>query len=41
MTRIPEGYRSWRRIDKTAGRFGRYRQGKRRARLSQDPSPMG
>ena len=28
-------------IDKTAGRFGQYRQGKRRARLSQDPPPMG
>jgi hypothetical protein len=36
MTRILEGYWSWRWIDKTAGRFG-----KRRARLSQDPSPMG
>jgi hypothetical protein len=41
MTRILEGYWSWRWIDKTAGRFGQYRQGKRRARLSQDPPPMG
>ena len=41
MTRILEGYWSWRWIDKTAGRFGQYRQGKRRARLSQDPSPLG
>jgi hypothetical protein len=41
MTRILEGYWSWRWIDKTAGRFEQYRQGKRRARLSQGPSPMG
>jgi hypothetical protein len=41
MTRILEGYWSWSWIDKTAGRFGRYRQGKRRVRLDQDKSPMG
>ena len=41
MTRILEGYWSWRWIDKTDGRFGRHREGKRRARLHQDTSPMG
>jgi hypothetical protein len=41
MTRILEGYWSWSWIDKTAGRFGRYREGQRRARLDQDKSPLG
>jgi len=40
MTRILEGYWSWRWIDKTAGRFGQYRQGKRRA-AEPGPAPMG
>ena len=41
MTRILEGYWSWSWIDKTAGRFGRYRQGRHRVRLYRDKSPMG
>lgn len=41
MTRVLEGYWSWRWIDKTAGRFGRHQEGKRRARLQEDMSPMG
>lgn len=41
MTRILEGYWSWRWIDETAGRFGRHRQAQRRARLQKNTSPMG
>jgi hypothetical protein len=41
MTRLLEGYWSWGWVDRTAGRLGRYRQGKLRARRHADPSPMG
>jgi hypothetical protein len=40
MTRLLEGYWSWRWADKTIGRLGRYRQGKRRTRLHKDTSSM-
>ena len=40
MTRILEGSWSWRWIDNTAGRFGQYRRGKRRA-AEPGPVPLG
>jgi hypothetical protein len=40
ITRVLEGYWSQSWTDRTAGRFGRYREGKRRARLQKDMSAM-